>query len=154
MEAARKLHSLTDPKAGLSIDSDVADLDALDEFFADGDTLLPGALDVLHGEEGELRRLAESKENSVINSLLEEILPEISGYALDYGEGGVMLSGALQALSYDVESVLDEESDGEGEGEGRGGGFDVQSGSSGDEEEEEEHEEEAVVDDGDVVDDA
>ena len=153
VEAARKLLSLTDPKAGLSIDSDVADLDALDEFFADGDTLLPGALDVLHGEEGELRRLAESKENSVMNSLLDEILPEISGYALDYGEGGGMLSGALQALSDDVESVLDEESDGEGEGEGRGGGFDVQSGSSGDEEEEEEHEEEAVVDDGDAVDD-
>jgi len=158
VEAARKLLSLTDPKAGLSIDSDVADLDALDEFFADGDTLLPGALDVLHGEEGELRRLAESKENSVMNSLLEEILPEISGYALDYGEGGGMLSGALQALSDDVESVLDEESD----VEGRGGGFDVQSGSSGDEEaeeeaeEEEEEEEEAVVDDdGDgVVDDA
>ena len=116
VEAARKLLSLTDPKAGLSVDSDVADLDALDEFFADGDTLLPGALDVLHGEEGELRRLAEAKDNSVMNSLLEEILPEISGYALDYGEGqsgmgGGMLSGALQALSDEVDTVLEEDDD-------------------------------------------
>ncbi len=114
VEAARKLLSLTDPKAGLSVDSDVADADVLDEFFADGDTLLPGALDVLHGEEGELRRLAEAKDNSVMNSLLEEILPEISGYALDYGDGqtgvgGGMLSGALQALSDEVDTVLDED---------------------------------------------
>jgi hypothetical protein len=116
VESARRLLSLTDPKAGLSVDNDVTDLDALDEFFADGDTLLPGALDVLHGEEGELRRMAEAKDNSVMNSLLEEILPEISGYALDYGEGqggSGMLSGALQALSDEVDTVLEE--DGESE---------------------------------------
>ena len=132
VEAARKLLSLTDPKAGLSVDNDVADTDVLDEFFADGDTLLPGALDVLHGEEGELRRLAEAKDNSVMNSLLEEILPEISGYALDYGDGqtgmgGGMLSGALQALSDEVDTVLDEDREDDSEVD-----FDVKSSSDDD----------------------
>jgi hypothetical protein len=116
VESARKLLSLTDPKAGLSVDPDAADLDALDEFFGDAETLLPGASDILHGEEGEIRRLAQGQENSVMNSLLEEILPEISGYALDYadltgdGTGSPgMLSGALQALTDEVDTVLEEE---------------------------------------------
>ncbi len=153
VEAARKLLSLTDPKAGLSVDIDVADTDVLDEFFADGDTLLPGALDVLHGEEGELRRLAEAKDNSVMNSLLEEILPEISGYALDYGDGqtgmgGGMLSGALQALSDEVDTVLDEDRTQRADDDEVD--FDVKSSSDEDEEGDEEGDKGETADDEEV----
>lgn len=116
VELARKLLSLTDPKAGLSIDTGAMEMDALDAFFGDADTLLPGTEDILEGEEGEFRRLVQGQENSVMNSLLEEILPEISGYALDYadlagdGPGSPgMLSGALQALTEEVDTVLEED---------------------------------------------
>lgn len=116
VESARRLLSLTDPKAGLSVDTGATEMDALDAFFGDVDTLLPGTADILEGEEGEIRRLSQGQENSVMNSLLEEILPEISGYALDYadlagdGAGGPgMLSGALQALSDEVDTVLEED---------------------------------------------
>ena len=116
VESARRLLSLTDPKAGLSVDTGATEMDALDAFFGDADTLLPGTAEILEGEEGELRRLSQGQENSVMNSLLEEILPEISGYALDYadlagdGAGGPgMLSGALQALSDEVDTVLEED---------------------------------------------
>ncbi|KAI8102536.1 hypothetical protein M9435_006134 [Picochlorum sp. BPE23] len=121
VEAARKLLSLTDPKAGLSVESDIADMDALDEFFGDSETLLPGAANMLEGEEREIQMLAEGKENSIVNSLLEEILPEIGGYALDYadltgdasGSNPSMLSGALQSLTEEVDTVLEEEDDGD-----------------------------------------
>lgn len=116
VESARRLLSLTDPKAGLSIDTGAIEMDALDAFFGDEDTLLPGTADILEGEDGESLRLTAGKENSVMNSLLEEILPEISGYALDYadlagdGTGGPgMLSGALQALTDEVDTVLEED---------------------------------------------
>ena len=114
VESARKLLSLTDPKAGLSVEMDASSGDALDELFGDDETLLPGTADLLDGEEGELRRLTEGKENSIMNSLLEEILPEVGGYALDYadlvGEAGGpgMFSGALQALTDEVDSALEE----------------------------------------------
>jgi len=116
VESARRLLSLTDPKAGLSVDTSATEIDALDAFFGDAETLLPGAADVIAGEEGEIRRLSQGQENSVMNSLLEEILPEISGYALDYadlagdnaGSPG-MLSGALQALTDEVDTVLEED---------------------------------------------
>lgn len=116
VESARRLLSLTDPKAGLSVDTSATEMDALDAFFGDAETLLPGAADIIDGEEGEMRRLSHGKENSVMNSLLEEILPEISGYALDYadlagdntGSPG-MLSGALQALTDEVDTVLEED---------------------------------------------
>jgi hypothetical protein len=116
VEAARRLLSLTDPKAGLSVDTGPTEEDALDAFFGDPETLLPGTAEILDGEEGELRRLTQGQENSVMNSLLEEILPEISGYALDYadlaGDGAGspgMLSGALQALTEEVDTVLEED---------------------------------------------
>jgi hypothetical protein len=128
VEAARKLLSLTDPRAGLAVQPDAVEQGALDELFGDLDTLLPGASTLLEGEEGELRRMAEGQENSIMNSLLEEILPEVSGYALDYADlvgkdpGGNqgMLSDALQALSDEVDTALEEvemekESDDEGE---------------------------------------
>jgi len=116
VEAARKLLSLTDPRAGLPVQPDAVEVGALDELFGDLDTLLPGASSLLEGEEGELRRMAEGQENSIMNSLLEEILPEVSGYALDYADlvgkdaGGSqgMLSGALQALSDEVDTALEE----------------------------------------------
>lgn len=118
VEAARKLLSLTDPKAGLSVESDIADMDALDEFFGDSETLLPGTANMLEGEDRENQMLAEGKENSIVNSLLEEILPEISGYALDYADltgdasgNPSMLSGALQSLTEEVDTVLEEEED-------------------------------------------
>ena len=116
VEAARKLLSLTDPRAGLAVQPEAVEPEALDELFGDLDTLLPGASSLLEGEEGELRRMAEGQENSIMNSLLEEILPEVSGYALDYADlvgkdaGGNqgMLSGALQALSDEVDTALEE----------------------------------------------
>ncbi len=115
--------------------------------------LLPGALDVLHGEEGELRRLAEAKDNSVMNSLLEEILPEISGYALDYGDGqtgmgGGMLSGALQALSDEVDTVLDEDRTQRADDDEVD--FDVKSSSDEDEEGDEEGDKGETADDEEV----
>lgn len=116
VESARKLLSLTDPKAGLSVEPEGMEGDALDELFGDGDTLLPGASSLLEGEEEEIRKLAEGKENSIMNSLLEEILPEVGGYALDYADlmgeniGGNpgMIAGALQQLTNEVDSVLEE----------------------------------------------
>eukprot|EP00890_Picochlorum_soloecismus_P005168 jgi/Picsp_1/5652/NSC_03011-R1_tim17 domain-containing protein len=116
VEAARKLLSLTDPRAGLPVQPDAVETGALDELFGDLDTLLPGASNLLEGEEGEMRRMVEGQENSIMNSLLEEILPEVSGYALDYADligkdaGGNqgMLSGALQALSDEVDTALEE----------------------------------------------